>query len=637
MKCFKTWAGLGLAGVLLGLGAGRVQGACAGCVDFQAGVSWGVAADEWLHEASGLASSARNGGVVWTHNDGGGTSIHALSTNGVLLGAFPLPQTIADIEDIAVGPGPLPGVSYLYVGDIGGDVKTNTVRSTIGILRVPEPEVLLGAAGAGVRDFEGLESFTLSYPDGAHDAETLLVDPLSGDVFVLTKEPYAARIYRASLPGAGGGAEIPLSFSGTAAFPRASGGDISADGRQIVIRREEAAAVWTRCPSESVAEALGRPGASIPVIGPPEEPNGEGIALMRDGSGYMTISEGLSPALYFFQAACPAAPVFTRGLSNQTTLAGGSATFTAYAAGYPQPVYSWWFEGAALAGQTNASLALTGVQNGQAGRYEIVASNSTGMAASSAVLWVRPKPDLRITEVESNPSGGSATADWWELTSFESEPVTLTGWRFNDSEGGLADPFVIDTNLTIHPGESVVFVEGLTPAQFRAWWGGDTVPASVQVVTYRGPGLGLGASGDGVRLWNNTTTFEADTIASVNFGAATAGVSFNYDPQTGVFGAKSVLGVNGVWRAVRGSDLGSPGAILPPLARPLLRASSAAGKLRIDFDAAASRRYWLELSEDLGAAVWSATGDSCQSATNSRAFFEKEIRATVRFYRVGAR
>jgi hypothetical protein len=143
-----------------------------------------------------------------------------------------------------------------------------------------------------------VESFTLVYPDGEYDAETLLVDPITADVFVVTKENNSARVYRVNLNAAANGATLDLTLVQTVTFAKASGGDISADGRQIVLRREDAAMLWTRCDNEDIGTALGRAGQSVPVIGTPTEENGEAIAFLRDGSGYVraTISRSTSSA-----------------------------------------------------------------------------------------------------------------------------------------------------------------------------------------------------------------------------------------------------------------------------------------------------------------------------------------------------
>jgi len=90
--------------------------------------------------------------------------MYALATNGTLLASFNLNKTVDDVEDIAVGRGPVPGRSYLYVGDIGGNVGGATVRSQVQILRIPEPPVDLAWAGnARSEDFADVETFTLDY------------------------------------------------------------------------------------------------------------------------------------------------------------------------------------------------------------------------------------------------------------------------------------------------------------------------------------------------------------------------------------------------------------------------------------------------------------------------------------------
>jgi hypothetical protein len=613
------------------------EAACT-CTTFQAGVVWGTASPNPLTEASGLAASRRNAGVLWTHNDGSGERIYALSTNGAQLANFDLNENMADVEDIAVGPGPVTGLSYLYIGDIGGNVGADTVRAEVQVLRVAEPPVDLAWAGdARSGDFDGVEKFTLVYPDGSYNAEALLVDPASGDLFVVTKQDGSARVYRANLTFVANGAVVTLAFIRSVQFGQVSGGDISIDGSQIALRREDAALLWQRCDLESIGTALGRSGQVVPVVGPPEELNGEGFAFLSDGTGYVTISEGVDPSIYFFRSLCPAAPRFTLSLSDQSAFAGGSVSFHAMAVGYPQPAYQWRFQGQLISGQAGSSLTLFNVTAAQAGAYEVIASNASGTVAHTAILTVRAKPDLRITEVQSStaPSTGVPAADWWELTSFESQPVNLAGWRFNDNGGGLTDPFVFGAGLIISPGESIVFVEDLTPAEFRNWWGSGNVPSTVQIIIYDTSGLSFGASGDGVRLWNETTTSPADPVASVDFGAADNGITFNYDPVTGQFGSKSQVGVNGVIRAALSSnDIGSPGRILAAASRPILRISSVADKVRIAFDTAVGRRYSLEVRSDLAAGTWTLTGDTFQAPNNGAIYFERSLSTGQRFYRV---
>jgi hypothetical protein len=617
----------------------EARGACSPCLNYAPGVAWGIVEVNALSEASGIAASARNPGVLWTHNDGSRKKVFALDYTGALLATFNLDVTVSDVEDIAVGRGPVAGVSYLYLGDIGGSAGTNTVRGSVRVLRSPEPAVDRAWKGdPRSEDLAGTETFTLAYPDGSFDAETLLVDPLTGDLLIVTKQTGSARVYRTNLAGLTNGSTVTLQFVRAVSFSQAAGGDISADGTRIALRREDAAMVWGRCDAEPIGTALARSGQTIPVIGPPTEPNGEAIAFLREGTGYVTISEGNDPTLYFFQSLCPTPPSFLVGLSNQSEFAGGVARFEVVAVGYPPPVYRWRQNGGLLAGQTNATLLLSNLTALHAGLYQLTVSNASGVITNTATLTVRAKPDLRITEVQSNPTSGGAveTSDWWELTSFESQPVDLSGWRFNDAADGLSGVYVIADGVTIAPGESLIFAEGLSRAKFRMWWGTSNVASTVQVISYSGNGLSLGAGGDGLRLWNNTATDPSDTVASVDFGAADVGVTFNFDPGTGQFGGKSRLGINGVFRAGAAADIGSPGRILAPLIAPRLLSRANGANVRIEFDALAGHVYHLEISEVLQGGFWAATGDSIRATNNGRAYFEKVRSGGERFFRVRA-
>jgi hypothetical protein len=176
---------------------------------------------------------------------------------------------------------------------------------------------------------------------------------------------------------------------------------------------------------------------------------------------------------------------------------------------------------------------------------------------------------VAITEAMSSSStnrGAQVVAggpDFWELTNFGTNDINLTGYRFNDSQGGInqadAAPF---QNLVIHGRESILFFESINGAMtvesFRAWWGLDS---TVQVVAYTNAGYGFSANppGDGVRLWGPFAVEEADLVDSVDFGSATRGQSFTYDPITGEFGAPTTTNMLGAFRALTADDIGSPG------------------------------------------------------------------------------
>jgi hypothetical protein len=252
---------------------------------------------------SGIAASRKNPGLLWVHNDGRRSEIYLVSTNGQLYGTFIFGQSAADFEDIAIGPG-LADKDYIYGGDIGDNALA---RTEVQVFRFAEPSVKqpandLIAANETV--------ITMRYPDGAHDAEALLVDPISGDLFVVTKEATVFRAYKATQAQLNPGDVVQLTLAVSGNFGPVSGGDISPDGTQIILRHEDEARLWRRNPSESVETALTRASEKIPVIATPSEPNGEGVTFAPDSRSYYTISEGLLPIIYFFTPL--AQPRFTK-------------------------------------------------------------------------------------------------------------------------------------------------------------------------------------------------------------------------------------------------------------------------------------------------------------------------------------
>jgi hypothetical protein len=269
------------------------------CPSYSAAARAGLVTNPDIVEASGLAASRRNANVLWVHNDRGDTSrVFAISTTGASLATFVLAGAEAsDWEDIAVGPGPTAGASYLYVGDIG-DNSANS--DTIEVYRVAEPAVTASSAEVTL---SGVDRLEFRYPGGQGDnAETLLVDPTNGDLYVVTKSDTGeARVYRASPPF------VPLRRTtmtlvttlqfGSAPLlgdASATGGDISPNGELIAIRSYDTAYAWRRPAGTTVEEALATPPCSLPVRA---EAQGEAFGFFSDGTGYFTVSEGTNEQL----------------------------------------------------------------------------------------------------------------------------------------------------------------------------------------------------------------------------------------------------------------------------------------------------------------------------------------------------
>jgi hypothetical protein len=195
-----------------------------------------------ISESSGLAASRSTPGAYWTHNDSGdGPFIYAFDTRGDSLGIFRITGAQArDWEDMAAGPGPQANKSYLYIGDIGDN---NEARDEVVVYRVAEPTLT-----AATRKFtkirpgstEPAEAIRLKYPDGKHDAEALLVHPLTGNIYIVTKVPIANPVvYEATAPFTAGKVitmsrigeiHVPSIFGGVV-----TGGSISPDGRRVAL------------------------------------------------------------------------------------------------------------------------------------------------------------------------------------------------------------------------------------------------------------------------------------------------------------------------------------------------------------------------------------------------------------------
>lgn len=266
--------------------------------NFSSAIRFGTVSAYDISEASGLAASRQNPGVLWTHNDNVSIgTLYAISTNGALLGSYIIPSVFSgDFEDIAIGPGPDPAFQYIYLGDIGDNSET---REFVRLFRVPEPAVSTNSASAPwARLAVGAQEIVLRYPDGPFNAEALMVDPLSGDLFIATKLTNSCRVYRATRAQLDAGGVIPLSFVREIAFYKVSGGDISSDGRLILLRRGGTAWLWSRSATQTVGDALAASGKSVPLA---DEPNGEAIAFHATGLGYFSLSEGTAQTNYYYR------------------------------------------------------------------------------------------------------------------------------------------------------------------------------------------------------------------------------------------------------------------------------------------------------------------------------------------------
>ena len=251
-----------------------------------------------VKESSGIVASRLSAEIFWTHNDSGdGPFVYAFDRAGKHRGVWRITgATAVDWEDIAIGPGPVRGRSYLYIGDIGDNSKK---RDEVIVYRVREPSIApkdSSSTNGNPRATQPADVIRLKYPDGKHDAETLLVHPSTGDLYIVTKVTRAsARVYKLKAPLPKGGLST-LAFVGEFQFPNMlkgfiTGGEISPDGRRVILCDYLAACELVLPNKRGVAfDDVWK--QSPLLINAGTRRQGESICYRRDGEALLLTSEG---------------------------------------------------------------------------------------------------------------------------------------------------------------------------------------------------------------------------------------------------------------------------------------------------------------------------------------------------------
>ncbi|MER5530912.1 WD40 repeat domain-containing protein [Streptomyces sp. NPDC002677] len=209
-----------LAGVLL---TGALAAAPASAADGTGDKGFTIT-DPRITESSGLAASHLHPGIYWTHNDSDdGPYIYAVdSATGktvatVTLSGIGRPR---DVEAISIGPD-----NQIYVGDIGDNLDGSWPY--VWIYRLPEPKVLENQTIRATQ-------YIVKYANGARNAESLIVHPKTGRVYIIDKKEDGGHLYEGP---------ATLSSSGTNIFKPVAAVDLwatdaafSPDGKQLAVR-----------------------------------------------------------------------------------------------------------------------------------------------------------------------------------------------------------------------------------------------------------------------------------------------------------------------------------------------------------------------------------------------------------------
>jgi DNA/RNA endonuclease G (NUC1) len=265
------------------------------------------------------------------------------------------------------------------------------------------------------------------------------------------------------------------------------------------------------------------------------------------GYYYVLVSNGVgsttSNAAALIISGLP--PAITTSPSSITTNAGSNATFSVTASGSPVLTYQWRKDGLTIPAATNATLTLGNVQTTNSGTYDVVVTNSVGLATSdAAVLTVTPAAPTIIVSPNSLTLASGSTAVFG-VTAEGSAPLSYQ-WRKAGSsmtDGGnvagsttatltltniaATDAAAYDVVVTNVFGMATSTAANLTvntpPPNAIAWNFGTAAPG----VADPSSGLPADISGGTVTQGNNNGTTTMLTNSSVSSGYTGATGSFN--------------------------------------------------------------------------------------------------------------
>ncbi|MDI9878029.1 hypothetical protein [Flectobacillus longus] len=247
-----------------------------------------------IDEASGIAASYQNPHKFWVHNDSGGDNVlFLIGANGKGLQKLILEGIDnRDWEDIAVARNGTS--SYIYIADTGDNFKWHSTKF---IYRFQEP-VMGEKSQMTVNHIETIE---FEYPDGRKDAECILIDPLSKDIFIISNREAEKHIYRLKYPQStqkvntaelvgilNTSKERPTDDKASRQDLFVTSGSISNTGEEIIVKNYKNIFYWKKTQNETIAQALQRPALILPYE---VESQGEAVSFSQDLSEYYTITE----------------------------------------------------------------------------------------------------------------------------------------------------------------------------------------------------------------------------------------------------------------------------------------------------------------------------------------------------------
>ncbi len=233
----------------------------------------------FVDEASGISDSYSNPGFLWVELDSGNPpALYLLKHNGAHgKSIFLKGASNRDWEDLVVANGPVASKKYIYIGDIGDN---KLAYSQYSIYRLPEP---LGAADS-VSNFARID---FKYPDGPHDAEAMLVDGVTKDIYIITKRDQYSKVYKLSYPQDTSGMNM-ASFVMDLPYKGVVSAAMASSQNELLVKTYSSIYYYKRKNGEAIDHTLRQSYQSLPYQ---VEAQGESICFANDNTGFYTLSE----------------------------------------------------------------------------------------------------------------------------------------------------------------------------------------------------------------------------------------------------------------------------------------------------------------------------------------------------------
>lgn len=254
-----------------------------------------------IDEASGIIASEEHPDSLWVINDSNDLNrIFLIDKTGGGRNEFFLKGIKnRDWESLAFWKNPQQE-NFIYIGDIGDNDGKFTEYY---IHRFKEPKSNSIEFYTGI--IKDIESIRFELPDKSRDMESMFVDQVSGDIYLISKREDKKHLYKISNDAFEKNELIEAQFVMRLKISKPSSdleilkklyyltaADISRNNDEIIIRNYLDVYYWKKNRFESIADALHRDPLIIPSA---QEAQGEAIAFSSKGNGYYSISEQVNP------------------------------------------------------------------------------------------------------------------------------------------------------------------------------------------------------------------------------------------------------------------------------------------------------------------------------------------------------